>query len=118
MSYNNGKLLVREVYSTELKKYCVGGDRNAVHTITRRKTDCVGHILRRNCFLKHFTERRIERRIEVTGRQGRRRKQLLYDIKEKRIYWILNEEALEGILWNSVWKRLWTSLNTGYGGSE
>jgi hypothetical protein len=33
---------------------------------------------------KHVTEGQIEERIEVTGRRGRRRKQLLDDLKEKR----------------------------------
>jgi hypothetical protein len=37
----------------------------------------IGHILSRNCLLKHVIEVKIERRIEVTGRRGRRRKQLL-----------------------------------------
>jgi hypothetical protein len=32
--------------------------------------------------------------IEVTGRRGRRRKQLLHDLKKKRRYWKLKEEAL------------------------
>ena len=36
--------------------------------------DC--HILRRNCLLKRI----IEEEIEVMGRRGRRRKQLLDDI--------------------------------------
>jgi len=31
----------------------------------------------------------------VTWRQGKRRKQLLNDLKEKRGYWKLKEEALE-----------------------
>jgi hypothetical protein len=39
-------------------------------------------------------EGKIEGRIEVTGRRGRRRKQL-YDLKEKIGYWKLREEALD-----------------------
>jgi len=31
----------------------------------------------------------------VTGRRGRRRKQILDDVKEKRGYWISKEEALD-----------------------
>jgi len=30
-----------------------------------------------NCLLKHVIERKIEGRIEATGRRGRRRKQLI-----------------------------------------
>jgi hypothetical protein len=37
----------------------------------------MGHILRRNCCLKHVIEGKIDGRIEVTGKQVRRRKQLI-----------------------------------------
>jgi hypothetical protein len=57
--------------------------RNIVHTIKRRKANWIGHILRRNCLLKYVTEGKLEGRIEMTGRRGRRRKQLLDDLKEK-----------------------------------
>ena len=52
-------------------------DRNIVHTIKRRKANWIGHILRRNCLLKHIIEEKMEGGIEETGRRGRRRKQLL-----------------------------------------
>jgi hypothetical protein len=55
--------------------------------------------LRRNCVLKHVIEVKIEGRIEVPGRWGIRRKQLLYDLKETRWYCILKEEALDRALW-------------------
>jgi hypothetical protein len=48
-----------------------------------------GHILRRNCLLKHVIEGKIEGRIEMTERRGRRRRQLLDDRKERRRYWKL-----------------------------
>jgi len=38
---------------------------------------------------------------EVTGRRGRRRKQLLDDLREKRNYWKVKEEALDRMLWRS-----------------
>jgi hypothetical protein len=74
-------------------------ERNILHTIKRRKTKWIGHILCRKCPLKHVIEGRKERRIEVTRRRGRRCKQLLYDLKEKRGYWKLKEEALDHSLW-------------------
>jgi hypothetical protein len=40
-------------------------------------------------------EGKLEERIEMTGRRGRRRKQLLDDLKEKRRCWNLKEEALD-----------------------
>jgi len=55
--------------------------------------------LRRNCLLKHAIEGNVEGRIEVTGRRGRRCKQLLDDLKEKRGYWKLKYEALAGTQW-------------------
>jgi len=57
-------------------------DRNVLHTINRRKADYIGHILRRNCFIRHATEGKIRGRPEVTGR-GRRRTQLLDDFKRQ-----------------------------------
>jgi len=37
-------------------------------------------------------------RIGVTGRQGRKRKQLLDDVKTKRQYWNVKEKGLGGTL--------------------
>ena len=53
----------------------------------------------RNCFLKHVIKGKKEGRAEVTGKQGRRRKHLLGDFKERRGYWKLKEEALDHTLW-------------------
>jgi hypothetical protein len=80
-------------------------ERNIVHTIKRRKANWIGHILRRNCLLKHVTEGKLDGRIEMKGRRGRRRKQLLDDLKGKRIYWKLKEEALDRTLWRSRFGR-------------
>jgi hypothetical protein len=49
-----------------------------------RKDNWVGHSLRGNCLLKDVIAGKMERRIGVTGRRGRRRKQQLDDVKEKR----------------------------------
>ena len=45
--------------------------------------------LPRNCHIKHAIEGRVEGKLEVTRRRGRRRKQLLIELKEKRKYWKL-----------------------------
>jgi hypothetical protein len=47
---------------------------NILHTIKRRKAKWIGHTFRRNCLIKHGIEGKIVGIIEVTGRQGRRRK--------------------------------------------
>jgi hypothetical protein len=53
----------------------VNEERNTLQRTKRRKANWIGHILRRNCLLKHVIEGKIEGRIKVTGRRGRRRKQ-------------------------------------------
>jgi hypothetical protein len=58
-------------------------ERNIVHTVKRLKANWIGHILHRNCLLKHVIEGKLGGRIEITGRGGRRRKQLLDDLKKK-----------------------------------
>jgi hypothetical protein len=70
-------------------------EKNIVHTIKRRKASWIGHILRRNCLLKHVIEGKLEGRIEMTGRRRRRHKQLLDDLRGKRGYWYVKEEALD-----------------------
>jgi len=59
-------------------------ERNVLHTANRRKGNWIGYILCRNCLLKEFIERKVEGMIEVTGRRGRRGKQLLDDLQEER----------------------------------
>jgi len=66
--------------------------------------------MRRRGLLNHVIEGKIEGRIEVTGRRGRRITWLLYDLNETRGHWKLNEETLENLLW----KRLWICCKTGY----
>jgi hypothetical protein len=83
-------------------------ERNTLHTIKRRKANWIGHILHRHSLLKHVIEGKLEGRIKMTGRRGRRRKQLLDDLKEKRTYWKLKEEALDCTQWR-------TCLGRGYG---
>jgi len=57
--------------------------------------------LRRNYFLKHAIEGKIEGRIEEAERRGRRRKQLLDGLKKKKEVWKLKEEALDRPLWRT-----------------
>jgi hypothetical protein len=59
----------------------------------------------RNWLLKHVIGGKLEGRIEVTGRRGRRGKQLLEDFKEKRGYCQLKDEALDRSLWRTGFGR-------------
>ena len=75
--------------------------RNILHDIRKRKANWIGHILRRNCLLQRVTEGKIQGGIEVIGRQGRRRMKLLGDLKERRGYSHLKEEALDRTMWRA-----------------
>jgi hypothetical protein len=75
--------------------------RNILHEIRKRKANWIGHILHRNCLLQRVTKGKIKGEIEVTGRQGRRRRKLLDDLKEKRGFSHLKEEALDRTMWRA-----------------
>ena len=79
--------------------------RNILHEINKRKVKWMGHILRRNCLLQRVIEGKIKGRIEVTGRRGRRRRKLLDDLKERRGYSHLKEEALDRTVWRARFGR-------------
>ena len=80
-------------------------ERNILQTIKRSKTKLISHILHRNFLLKHVTEGKIDRRTEVTGRKGRKRKQLLYGRTEETRYCIFKKEALARPLWRTRFGR-------------
>jgi len=75
--------------------------RNILHGISKRKANWIGHILRRKYLLQRVIEGKIKGRIEVTGRRGRRRRELLDDLKEKRGYSHLKEEAVDRPMWRA-----------------
>jgi hypothetical protein len=72
-------------------KYLAKEERNIQH---KMKGKWIGHILPRNCRLKHV----IEGKKGGMVRRGRTRKQLLDDLKEKRRYWNLREEVQDRTL--------------------
>jgi hypothetical protein len=73
--------------------------RNILHEISKRKSNWIGHILRRNCLLQQVIEGKMKGGIEVTGRRRRRRMKLLDDLKERERYSHLKEEALDHTMW-------------------
>ena len=81
----------------------IGEKREFLNIILRRKANWIGHIVRRNCLLHDDIERQMTERKGV-GR--RRRTQLLDDLRNRRIYWELMEEAED----RNRWKRL-TSIS-------
>jgi hypothetical protein len=79
--------------------------RNILHEISKRKSNWIVHILRRNCLLRQVIEGKIKGGIEVTGRRGRRRRKLPDDLKERRGYSPLKEEALDRTMWRARFGR-------------
>jgi hypothetical protein len=61
----------------------VKNERNILHKIKGWMVNWIGHILRRNCLLKHIISGKIKGGIEVKRRQVRTRKQLLDDLRER-----------------------------------
>ena len=61
--------------------------------------------MRRNCLLQRVIEGKIKGVIEVTGRRGRKRRKLLDDLKERRGYSHLKEEALDRTIWRARFGR-------------
>jgi hypothetical protein len=59
----------------------------------------ISHILRRNCLLNHVIKRKVRGETQLIGRRRRRRKQLLDDLKERKSYCKLEEEALDYTAW-------------------
>jgi hypothetical protein len=66
-----------------------------LHEIRKWKANWIGHILRRNCLLKQVIEGKIKGEMEV----ARRRNKLLDDLKNRRGYSHLKEEALDRTMW-------------------
>jgi len=79
--------------------------RNILHEICKWNANWIGHILRRNCLLQRVIERKIKGGIEVTGRWGRRCRKLLHNLKERRGYCNLKEEALDHTMWRAGFGR-------------
>jgi len=79
--------------------------RNILHKIRKRKANWMRNILRRNCPLQRVIEGKIKGGIEVTGRRGRRHRKLLDNLKEKRGYSHLKEDALDRTMWRARFGR-------------
>ena len=82
----------------------VNDQRNILHQIRKRKANWISHILSRNCVLKQVIEGKIKGEIEVTRRQGRRRKKLLDDLKDRRGYSHL-KDSLDHTMWRNRFGR-------------
>ena len=75
--------------------------RNILREISKRKANCIGHIWHRNCLLLRVIEGMIKGGIEATGRRGRKRRNLLDDLEDRRGYSRLREESLDRTMWRA-----------------
>jgi hypothetical protein len=74
------------------------------------RPDWNGHVLHKNRLLKHITEGKIEGEMEMTGRHGRRHKQLLDEFKKTRGYWKFTEKAPDCTMLRSCFGRGYRTL--------
>jgi hypothetical protein len=79
--------------------------RNILHETSKREANWIGHILLRKCLLRQVIEGEIKGGTEVTGRRGRRGRELLDDLKERRGYSHMREEALYRTMWRAHFGR-------------
>jgi len=56
---------------------------------------------------KLIFEGKVEGNIQVTGRRGTKHKLLLDEFKERRRYWKLKGDAVDGSQWRIRFGRLW-----------
>jgi hypothetical protein len=61
--------------------------------------------VRRNCLLQQVIEGKIKGGIRVKGKRGRKRRNLLEDLKERRRYSHLKEKALDREMWRARFGR-------------
>ena len=79
----------------------VNEQRNILHEISKWKANWIGHILRRNYLLKQVIEGKIKGEMEVTKRRERKGKKLLDELKNRKGYSHLKEEALDRTMWRN-----------------
>jgi hypothetical protein len=94
----------------EVALHRVKKERNILHTIKQRKATWIGHILCRNCILKHVIEGKIEKEREGRRRRGRNVSSYWMTLQKREDRESTRSHWLENLLSN----RLWNSLRTGY----
>ena len=92
------KIILTDRVRNEKVINTIKDDRHIQLTTNGTKANWIGQVLCINCLIKHVIEGKVEGRMRVTERQGRRHKQLLDDSKAKKGYWKLKEDALDSTL--------------------
>jgi hypothetical protein len=78
-------------------------ERNILPTVKRRKANWIADIVRRNCFLKHVTEGKIEGRVEVTGNDEEDVSSYWMTLRKRRLETgrrSTRSHSVENLLWN------------------
>ena len=99
------KISLTDHVRNEKVLFRVNEQRNILHEIRKRKANWIGHILPRNYLIQQVIEGKIKGQIEVTRRRGRRRKEVLDDVNDRRGYCQLKEEALDRTMWRNRFGR-------------
>jgi ribosomal 50S subunit-associated protein YjgA (DUF615 family) len=79
----------------------VKGQRIILHEIRKRKANWIGYILRRNCLLKHVIEGKIKGEMQVT----KRRKELLDNLEDRRMFSFEGGSSRSHYIEESFWMR-------------
>jgi hypothetical protein len=90
-----------------MKMYCLDSRSRGISYmkyVNGRRTGLVTLCVE-TAFCSGLLKERYKGRIEVTGRQGRRCRKLLDDLKERRGYSHLKEEALDHTMWRARFGR-------------
>jgi hypothetical protein len=98
-------VIIKDILNRSEILHGVKEHRKLPNTVIRRKANWIGGVVLTNCLLKHVIDEKIEGRIEEMGRLGRRRKQIMDDLKEMRGYCNLKEEALDRTVWRTGFRR-------------
>jgi len=90
-----------------MKRYCLESRSRGISYmkyVNVRRTGLVIFCVE-TAFYNGLLKERYKRGIVVTGRQGRRRRKLLDDFKERRRYSYLKEKALDRTMWRARFGR-------------
>jgi hypothetical protein len=80
-------------------------ERNILHTIKIREVNWIVQTMRKKCLLKHTVHIELQGGLKVTGRQARRRKQLLDDLEKRTGYWKLKQDVPDRTVWRTRFGR-------------
>jgi hypothetical protein len=81
----------------------VNEQRTILHEIRKRKANWIGYILRRNCLLKQIIEGKVKGEMEVIRRRGRRGRNLLDYLKDRRGYYHFKD--IDRTIWRNRFGR-------------